>query len=79
MYQRKAKKAIREQIKNEDNLASDEMGRGLLPKKKNIDLKRNLTNKMDQLNLMTEKAIYEIISMICLAWIINLGDKVNKK
>lgn len=63
-YQKKTKKAIREQIKNEDRLASDESGRGLVPKNKNIDLKRNLTSKMEQLNLLTEKAICDIISKI---------------
>lgn len=46
MYQRKVKKQIKEYVKNEDDPI-----KGLIPKKANIDLKRNLTSKLEKLNL----------------------------
>jgi hypothetical protein len=44
MYQRKVKKAIKEYYKNENDPVSN-----LVPKKTNIDLKRNLNMKLEKL------------------------------
>lgn len=57
MYQRKVKKQIRDYVKNEDDPI-----KGLLPKKSNIDLKRNLNAKLDKLNMLTERSILDILS-----------------
>lgn len=62
VYAKKTQKAIKEQIKNEEKLGVSEEGGGLVPKNKNVDLKRSLSTKLERLNLQTEKAIYEIIS-----------------
>ena len=49
-------------MKNENDPVSN-----LVPKKRNMDLKRNLQNKLDILELRTEKAILEILSkFICI-------------
>jgi hypothetical protein len=55
-YDKKVRKAIKEFINIEKNPLS------IVPKKNNIDLKRNLGNKLSKLNRRTEIAILELIS-----------------
>lgn len=55
-YEKKVRKAIKEFINIEKNPLS------IVPKKNNIDLKRNLGNKLSKLNRRTEIAILELIS-----------------
>jgi len=57
MYQRKVKKSIKEYLKSENDPVSN-----LVPKKTNIDLKRNLSLKLERLNRQTDKSIIEILS-----------------
>ena len=57
MYERKVAKAIKQQLKNEnDPLAC------LRPSKANIDLKRSLETKLSQLQIKTDKSILDILS-----------------
>jgi hypothetical protein len=55
-YDKKVRRAIKEFINIEKNPLS------IVPKKNNIDLKRNLGNKLSKLNRRTEIAILELIS-----------------
>lgn len=55
-YEKKVRKAIKEFINIEKNPLS------IVPKKNNIDLKRNLGSKLAKLNRRTEIAILELIS-----------------
>lgn len=57
-YEKKVRRAIKEFINIEKNPLS------IVPKKNNIDLKRNLGNKLSKLNRRTEIAILELISKI---------------
>jgi len=57
-YEKKVRKAIKEFINIEKNPLS------IVPKKNNIDLKRNLGSKLSKLNRRTEIAILELISKI---------------
>ncbi len=58
-YQKKVKNTIKKYLKNEDDPLS-----GLIPKKANIDLKRNLNMKLEKLEIQTERAILEIMSKL---------------
>jgi len=55
-FEKKVRKAIKEFINIEKNPLS------IVPKKNNIDLKRNLGSKLSKLNRRTEIAILELIS-----------------
>lgn len=57
MYSKKAKKQIRDYLKNEEDPI-----KGLLPKKANIDLKRNLETKLEKLSLITERSLLDLLS-----------------
>ena len=57
MYEKKARTSIKKYLKNEEDPVA-----GLIPKKANIDLKRNLGLKLEVLNNKTERAILEILS-----------------
>jgi hypothetical protein len=54
-YEKKVKKSVKEFLNIEKNPLS------IVPKKNNVDLKRNLAKKLDKLNKKTEIAILEII------------------
>jgi hypothetical protein len=54
-YEKKVKKSVKEFLNLEKNPLS------IVPKKNNVDLKRNLTKKLEKLNKKTEIAILEII------------------
>ena len=56
-YEKKARAAIKKYVKNEEDPIA-----GLIPKKANVDLKRNLAIKLDKLNNKTERAILELLS-----------------
>ena len=57
-YEKKARATIKKYLKSceEDPIA------GLIPKRANVDLKRNLGLKLEKLNNKTERAILEILS-----------------
>ena len=57
MYEKKAAKAIKQQLQTENDPVSQ-----LRPHKSNIDLKRSLDVKLAQLNVKTDRAILEILS-----------------
>jgi len=57
-YNKKVRRAIKDFINIEKNPLS------IVPKKNNIDLKRNLGHKLSKLNRRTEIAILELISKI---------------
>ena len=57
MYEKKVAKAIKQQLKTENDPVSE-----LRPKKANIDLKRSLEVKITQLNNKTDRAILDILS-----------------
>jgi len=59
-YEKKVRRAIKEFINIEKNPLS------IVPKKNNIDLKRNLGSKLAKLNRRTEIAILELISKFAL-------------
>ena len=59
MYEKKARTSIKKYLKNEEDPIA-----GLIPKRANIDLKRNLGLKLEILNNKTERAILEILSKI---------------
>ena len=56
-YEKKARAAIKKYVKSEEDPIA-----GLIPKKANVDLKRNLAIKLDKLNNKTERAILELLS-----------------
>ena len=56
-YEKKAMAAIKKYVKSEEDPIA-----GLIPKKANVDLKRNLAIKLDKLNNKTERAILELLS-----------------
>ena len=57
MYDRKVAKAIKQQLKNENDPIAC-----LRPSKANIDLKRSLETKLSQLQVSTDRSILEILS-----------------
>lgn len=48
------------------NFLKDDMSQAMniLPKKPNVDLKRNLAKRLERLNKRTELAIYDLLSML---------------
>ena len=56
MYDRKVAKAIKQQLKNENEPIAN-----LRPTKANIDLKRALETKLSQLQVNTDRSILEIL------------------
>ena len=56
MYDRKVAKAIKQQLKNENEPIAN-----LRPTKANIDLKRALETKLSQLQVKTDRSILEIL------------------
>ena len=57
MYDRKVAKAVKQQLKNENDPVAC-----LRPSKANIDLKRSLETKLSQLSVKTDRSILEILS-----------------
>ena len=63
-YDKKVRRAIKDFINIEKNPLS------IVPKKNNIDLKRNLGNKLSKLNRRTEIAILELISKLIFIYLL---------
>ena len=57
MYDRKVAKAVKQQLKNENDPVAC-----LRPSKANIDLKRSLETKLSQLSVKTDRSILDILS-----------------
>ena len=57
-YAKKVKKQIKDYVKD----CEEDPVKGLVPKKANIDLKRNLNAKLHKLKLETDRSILEILS-----------------
>lgn len=70
-YANKVKKAIKDFINLEKNPLN------ILPKKNNIDLKKNLSNKLAKLNKRTETALIEIISKFNCIYILEEKNGIN--
>ena len=56
-YEKKARASIKKYLKSEEDPIA-----GLIPKRANVDLKRNLALKLEKLNNKTERAILDLLS-----------------
>ena len=63
MYDRKVAKAIKQQLKNENDPIAC-----LRPIQANIDLKRSLETKLSHLQVKSDKSILEILSKCCFSY-----------